>query len=199
MPKIITEQERERTKKAIIKHTKQLILTNKGIKGITVDDIIQAVGLNKSAFYSYYKSKEECIYDVFEKIQADSFEQSDMILQENVPIKEKVIRFFSDVYLAEDSVIYYVSSTDVEVLFRKLPAEYNEKEQIMMGDSTITYVMKALNFDKIQAETLTMLFRCIDYTATFHEISNEARKESLNTLVLSLAEYIEKNSKMQTE
>ena len=62
---------------AIIKHTKQLILQKRGVRDITVDDIVRSVGLGNGSFYSYFKSKEECMYRVLETAVSDVYEQNE--------------------------------------------------------------------------------------------------------------------------
>ena len=197
MPKLITEHEREETKKAIIKNTRILIQTQKGIKNITVDDIIKSVGMGKSSFYSYFNSKEECIYEVIVKSQIELLNKFETIMLTNQPRKEKIISFLLDVYLAEDSISNFISSNDMEFLLRKLPPEYSARAE-EISDSIMTNTMKLLNIGALQTETITVLLDCIDRVVTYIGISKQAREEALNTLILSITEYVDKNSETQT-
>ncbi len=198
MPKIITEHEREQTKNAIMKSTKQFIQAKKGIKNITVDDIIKSVGVGKSSFYSCFNSKEECIYEVIEKSQIGLSNHFETIMQTSQPRKEKIIRFLRDVYLAEDSISNYISSNDMAILLRKLPPEYNERAE-KISDRIMTNTMKLLNLSMIQTETITVLLDCIDRIVTYIAISKQAKEDALNTLILSITEYVDKNSEVQTK
>jgi len=195
MPKIISDDERERTRKAIIKHTKQLIITKQEIKDVTVDDIVRSAGLGKGSFYSYFKSKEECLYQVLETALTDVYQQVELIKKEKLSTKEKTIKFVREVYLAEYRVDYYFNTTDIEALFRKLPPEYSEMEKRFIGDGLITDIMEVLNIGKAQAETFYTLLECIEFAAN-RQISDAAKEEALNTLILALAEYTEKHSTM---
>ena len=191
MPKIISEYERKRTKEAIIRHTKQLIIEKKGIRDITVDDIIRSVGLGKSSFYSYFKSKEECIYQVLENALADAIRQFECIKSEQLSTKDKIIKFVREVYLAPDRVDYYFNTSDVEALFRKLPPEYSAKEQEIIGSGLISEIMELGNLSRVQAETFYTLLECVEFVSTHKSISEQAREKSLNILILSLADYID--------
>jgi len=193
MPKIISDYERERTQDAIIKHTKQLIIVKKGIKDITVDDIVRSVGLGKGSFYSYFKSKEECLYQVLETAVADVYQQIALIKQEKLSIKEKAEKFVREVYLAEVRVEYYFTTTDIEALFRKLPPEYSDMEQNFIGAGLITNIMEAMDIGRTQAEALYTLLECIEFAAN-RTISQQAKEETINTLVHSFTEYAEKHS-----
>jgi len=193
MPKIISDYERERTQEAIIKHTRQLIISKKGIKDVTVDDIVRSVGLSKGSFYSYFKSKEECFYKVLETAVAGVFEQIELIKKENLSTKEKAEKFLREVFLADDRVGYYFSTIDIEALFRKLPPEYSGMEQNFIGNGLITEIMEAMNISHTQSEALFTLLECIEFVA-YKTISQQAKEEVIDALVQSFAEYAGKHS-----
>ena len=195
MPKIISEYERKRTQEAIIKHTKQLIIAKKGIKDVTVDDIVRLVGLGKGSFYSYFKSKEECLYKVLETTITDVYRQIELIKTEELSTKEKAEKFVREVYLSQERVDYYFTTTDIEALFRKLPPEYSDMEQNFIGAGLITNIMEALDIGRTQAEALYTLLECIEFAAN-KAISQQAKEETINTLVKSFAEYAGKHSKV---
>jgi AcrR family transcriptional regulator len=193
MPNPITEYEREQQKKSIIKHTHQLILERKGIKNITVDDIIRSACMGKSTFYSIYKSKEVCFCDVLEMHLKEVFEKADLLRQEEMTSEERTIRFFREVYLAKDSIVSFINPTVIEVLFRKLPPEYDDKKQMLLSGSVIEYAMGGLCYDETQAEVLNTLFDCIDQTVMSNSISERVREESLNYLVRMMVDFFKSN------
>jgi len=190
MPRIITDDERERTKKSILKHTKQLIIDKKGIRDITVDDIIRSAGMGKSTFYSCFKSKEECIYGVFECTLADGLKRAGEISGLNLSVKEKVLRILREVYLSEESLTHYMNPAEVGALFRRLPSEYKEMEHKINGGGIMEYAVEVFGINETQAETINMFLGCIDYIATYRAVSEQARNESLDAIVVLTAEYI---------
>jgi len=193
MPKIISDYEREQTQIAIIKHTKQIILLKRGVRDITVDDIVRSVGFGKGSFYSYFKSKEECLYRVLETAVADVYEQIKIIKQHKMSTREKAVRFLREVYLADDRVNYYFSTTDIQAMFRKLPPEYAEMEQNFIGDGLINDIMEFMNIDKVQAEAFNMLLKCMEF-AYFSDSSKEVKDEVIDALVQTIADYVERHS-----
>jgi len=195
MPKIVTDYEREQTKKALIKYTHQLIVERKGIKTITVDDMIRSAGIGKSTFYSIYKSKEMCFYDVLEHSLIDGMKKATMLRQEKMTSEERTIRFLREVYLAKDSLTNYFSPTDIEILFRKLPPEYSEKEHLLSGGGIMDYVAGELGYDEAQAQALDLLLGCVDQVATNYSASDCAREEALNYLIQMLVDFFRKNKR----
>lgn len=70
MPKAFAEPE-----KAIIRqqlHDKgQQLFALHGLKKTSVDDLVQAVGISKGAFYLFYASKEELLLEILEQIETE--------------------------------------------------------------------------------------------------------------------------------
>jgi|GEM_PF-798902 len=192
MPKIISEHEREQTRKAIIESTKQLICMNNGIKNITVDDIANSVGIGKGSFYSYYNSKEECLYSVIKKWESELFEQFEIIMEGKKSQREKIITFLRESYLSENSLNRYISPTDTEVLLRKLPSAFSEAEK-EKSNNYIANFMKSFNLDIVQMEALGALLDCIGYVFSYTAISKQGKNEALDTLIETIVGYIETN------
>ena len=192
MPKIISPHERQQTKSAIIQETIQLIQSKNGIKDITVEDIIRAVGIGKSSFYAYFKSKEECLFEVIEWDYFDTMEKAAEIAKVDMPIKEKITKYFRDFYLPCDSISNYISPIELQVLFRKLPPTYAERIKSITEDA-ISDLASMMHFSKTQAETASALFNCVDYVATMGTISDTARDTAVDFLISAIGEYLEKN------
>ncbi len=192
MPKVISEREREQTRNAIIESTKQLICTNNGIKNITVDDIANSVGIGKGSFYSYYNSKEECLYAVIKKWESELFEQFVTTMEGQKPRQEKITTFLRESYLAENCLNRYISPMDIEVLLRKLPSEFGEAEK-QKTNNYIASFMKYFNLDIVRMEALGALLDCIGYVFSYAAISKQGKDEALATLIEAIVDYIEKN------
>lgn len=100
------------------------LIRKKGLKGVTVDDISSAVNIAKGSFYTYYSSKEKCLYDVIRRCESKTFKRIEHVLLASSKKKEKIMKLLREIYLVEDSIVLYVSPKDLETLLRKLPAEY---------------------------------------------------------------------------
>jgi len=193
MPKVISDYERKRTQEAIIKHAKQLIIEKSGIKDVTVEDIVRSVGLGKGSFYSYFKSKEECLYLVLETTISDVYEQIELLKKEKLSTTEKAEKFVRKVYLSESRVDYYFTTTDIEALFRKLPPEYGHLEQNFIGAGLIENIVEALEISRTYAEAIYTLLECIEFAAN-KAISAQAKRDVLDSLIKSFAEYVGQHS-----
>jgi len=197
-PKIISEYERSRSRQAIINHTKKLISRKRGIKNITVDDIIRSVGIGKGSFYSYFPSKEACIYEVIEQAYKTDLAHFKAIMDEELSLQEKVEKFLWEVFLAEDGIDRYMSANDFEMILRKLPSEYSMQDG-SATEAVIIGMMDLLDLDRIQLESLAAFLDCISYVATQTDISKVAKDETLGVLIHAVAEYVEKNVKIKGE
>lgn len=191
MPKVITDAERELTLNSIIEAGISLI-RKKGLKHVTVDDIVTAVGIGKSSFYTYYPSKEELLYDVIKKTEKKMFETTLKMLESGEALHTKMEAVLDQVFLAPDSLILYVSPSDLEALMRKLPDHYSEYE---MSKSASNFEMFAsLLHIKITPQnygTIAYLTDCLQSIVSNPcEYGEEGRKQALHILVRAIADYM---------
>lgn len=192
MPKIISEHEREQTRNAIMECTKQLIYSNNGIKNITIDDIVNCVGMGKGSFYSYYKSKEECFYEVIKKWEQELFKQLEANMKKKISHREKITTFLRQNYLSENGISRYISTTDLEILLRKLPPEFKKAEKEKATDYQ-TSAMKLFNVGEVQMETLGALLDCIGFVNNNPSLSMSGKNETLDALIVAIVDYVERN------
>lgn len=188
MPKIVSEAEREQVREAIYEKTIALI-RQKGIKGVTVDDIVAAVGISKGAFYAYYPSKEVGLYEVLKRSEADLFARMEAIMSRKALDKERVERFFREVFLATDSVVLYLSPTEHETLLRKLPAEYRARENKKSADY-FQRSMELLGVGTDKMEAVAMLTDCLGVIATNSMFSEKGKQQALDVLIDAISSYL---------
>lgn len=188
MPKIVTEAEREQVRDAIYSKTIVLI-REKGLKKVTVDDIAAAVGISKGAFYGYYPSREIGLYEVLKRGKTELFSRMEGYMTEGFQTTEQVERFFREVYLAPESVILQLSPIEQEALMRKLPPEYRDMEQ----DSSTDFFRRSLallGLDDIQMEALALLTDCIGLVAVNTQYSEDGKQRALDVLIVATARYL---------
>lgn len=68
MPKAFSDHEKE-TIRQQLRAQGQLLFAAHGLKKTNVDDLTQAVGISKGAFYLFYASKEELLMEILEQIE----------------------------------------------------------------------------------------------------------------------------------
>ena len=191
MPKLVSDEERQRTKNTMHEKTIALI-KKKGLKKVTVEDICVAVNIGKGSFYSYYKTKEALFYEVIKDSEQSSFEKIMAVHVDGREIKEKVRELFKEIYLAPDSIVLYLNPADMDWLIRKLPVEYYEREKKKVANNfeALISILK-IDPEKIDINVLSGLMEAIGYIATDNEKYNEdAKQEILDILVMSVADYL---------
>lgn len=188
IPKIISKEERALTKEAIYNVTIQLI-KEKGVRYVTVEDITTAVGIAKGSFYSYYQSKEACLYDVIIRAERKAFERTKEIMSFVRTDRGKVIALLQELFTSQDSLFFYIGQKDVDMLLRKLPVEYHEKGR-QKDDSNFQTAIQLMNLDEHQMEVVALFTSCLSLTASNRTYSRPAINEALNLMIYALADYL---------
>ncbi|UNK16918.1 TetR/AcrR family transcriptional regulator [Paenibacillus sp. N3/727] len=191
MPKIVTEHEKEMVREAM--HTKGVeLIRKKGIKRVTVEDITIATNIGKGSFYSYYNSKEELLYTIIKKSEKRMFERVESILSEKIKLKERLVKALKETYLAADSIVLYVSPSDIEYLLRKLPDEAADWEAIKSNDYfSRTLSLCGIDESGCEMDVLSYLMNALHFIgSTDMPFGERGREKALDILVHSIADYM---------
>lgn len=70
MPKAFSDHEKEMIR-AQMREKGQKLFEKQGLKKTSVDELTEAVGISKGAFYLFYQSKEELFLEILEELEAD--------------------------------------------------------------------------------------------------------------------------------
>ena len=70
MPKAFSEQEKD-TLRAQLREKGKKLFEKQGLKKTSVDELTEAVGISKGAFYLFYDSKEELFLEILEELETD--------------------------------------------------------------------------------------------------------------------------------
>ena len=70
MPKAFAEHEKAIIRQQLREKGEKLFVLH-GLKKTSVDDLVQAVGISKGAFYLFYASKEELLLEILEHIEVE--------------------------------------------------------------------------------------------------------------------------------
>ena len=70
MPKAFSEIEKETIRSQMREKGKKLFEQH-GLKKTSVDELTEAVGISKGAFYLFYESKEELLMEILEQIEKE--------------------------------------------------------------------------------------------------------------------------------
>jgi AcrR family transcriptional regulator len=125
LPKAFSEQEKEVIRAQLREKAKKLIEKH-GLKKTSVDEITEAAGISKGAFYLFYESKEELFLELLEQLETDFRAR---IFDFSISSKDDASRLLSkllkDTMLTRDeySLLKNIGIRDFEYLARKVPPE----------------------------------------------------------------------------
>lgn len=129
MPRF-SEAEKERIQQELKEKGEQLF-SSIGVKKVTIEDLVKAVGIAKASFYVFYPGKEYLYMDIVLKIQNRIFTNADSLLKTNTHLnsKERVLQLFACLYenMSRYPILSQIDNATVEYLKRKLPKEISER------------------------------------------------------------------------
>lgn len=125
MPKF-SETEKEIIRQKLYTEGERLFATF-GIKKVSIDEIVQAIGIAKGSFYTFYTSKEHLYLDIAGRLQEKMWREMDEFLQEHrhLPPKELTKQCFIWMFSQIENypMLMQTDNETVEYLYRKLPQE----------------------------------------------------------------------------
>ena len=125
MPKAFSKQENDLIAKRLLDQGYRLFSAY-GLKKTNIEELAQAAGISKGAFYNFYESKEALFIDVIE--QAEIRVRSELLAVIDLPGKTPRIRLVAVLNQAFNlfktiPILQFFTGTDFDLLFRRVPAE----------------------------------------------------------------------------
>ena len=94
MAKVVKEYDERKTE---LLDTAQVLFYQKGYENTSVADIIEAVGIAKGTFYHYFKTKEDLLDQLIERISEAILSQLEIIANDNtLNAIDKFNKFYVD-------------------------------------------------------------------------------------------------------
>lgn len=125
MPKAFSEQEQETIRAQMRKKGKKLF-EKQGLRKTSIDELTEAVGISKGAFYIFYESKEELFLEILEQIE-DEIQTAilEFAIHPTVDGHKNVSVMLKSFLLTWDAypLLKNFSKSDFDYLVRKIPAE----------------------------------------------------------------------------
>jgi TetR/AcrR family transcriptional repressor of nem operon len=73
------------------------VMATRGYNGTSIKDIVDAAGVPKGSFYTYFKSKEDFAVDALERVTDERIQQGRLLLaNRDIPPLERLSRFFQE-------------------------------------------------------------------------------------------------------
>jgi AcrR family transcriptional regulator len=125
MPKAFSQHEKEMIRAQLREKGKRLF-EKQGLKKTSVDELTEAVGISKGAFYLFYESKEELFLEILEELEADLRARIfDVSMNPRRGSRQHLAALLNSALLTWDRypLLKNFGRTDYEYLARKLAPE----------------------------------------------------------------------------
>ena len=100
------------------------LFTAHGIKKVTIDDLVDAAGIAKVSFYTFYESKEYLYLDIVQNVQQQIFLKLHAILEsnKNASGEDRVLQVFGAMYkmMLQYPILAGIDSKTIEIISRKV-------------------------------------------------------------------------------
>lgn len=196
MPKAFSEQEQE-TIRAQMREKGKRLFERQGLKKTSVDELTEAVGISKGAFYLFYESKEELFLEILEQIE-DEIQTAilEFAAHPDADGRKNVSTMLKSFLLTWDAypLLKNFSKTDFDYLVRKIPAERVLQHAKSDEEFTNQFIKK------IKREGITVkaspritgnLMKSLFFLSLHRDdLGDAAYEESMNVLIDLVAGYI---------
>lgn len=196
MPKAFSENEKETIRIQMREKGKKLFEKH-GLRKTSVDELTEAVGISKGAFYLFYTAKEELFMEILEQIEKEiKTSILELTAHPSADGHKKVSTMLKDFLLTWDAypLLKNLSTVDFDYLVRKLPKE--RVIQHLNSDTEFTnQFVKKIKRDGIVVKTSPRMVGNLIKSLFFLNLHREdmgaaTYEESMNVMIDLVAGYI---------
>lgn len=196
MPKAFSEHEKELIRAQLREKGKKLF-EKQGLKKTSVDELAQAVGISKGAFYLFYESKEELCMEILEGLESDFRARIfDFSISPKSNTRQLLAKLFKDALLTWDEypLLKNFSMTDYEYLARKLPPQ-RIQAHVNRDDEFVEEFIKRIKREGIAIKTsprvISNLMKSLFFVSLHRDdLGATAYVESMEILTDLVARYM---------
>jgi AcrR family transcriptional regulator len=196
MPKAFSDHEKEIIR-AQMREKGKTLFEKQGLKKTSVDELTEAVGISKGAFYLFYESKEELFLEIMEQLET---EIQTAILQFTIAPKEdarkNVSEMLTSFLLTWDAypLLKNFGKADFEYLARKIPPQRIQQHIQRDNDFTSDFLTKIEREGiavKVSPDVVSNLIKSLFFVSLHREdLGSSAYEESISVLADLVAGYI---------
>jgi len=196
MPKAFSEHEKETIRLQMREKGKRLF-EKQGLKKTSIDELVEAVGISKGAFYLFYESKEGLFLEILEQLET---EIQTAILQFTIAPKEdarkNVSKMLKSFLLTWDAypLLKNFGKSDFEYLARKIPQQRIQQHIQRDNDFTNEFLRKIEREGiavKVSPGMVSNLIKSLFFVSLHREdLGTSAYEESITVLADLVAGHI---------
>ncbi|HKG55269.1 MAG TPA: TetR/AcrR family transcriptional regulator [Anaerolineales bacterium] len=196
MPKAFSEQEKQIIRQQLLDKGKQLFERH-GIKKTSIDEIVDAVGLSKGAFYFFYESKEDLLLAILEQLETDFRTRIfDFSIRSQDNARLLLSKLLKDALLTWDEypLLKNLGNADYEYLARKLPPD-RIRAHIHRDDEFVSDFITRIKHEGISVSAsprvVSNLMKSLFFVSLHrNELGSDTYVETMTVLADLIAGYI---------
>ncbi len=175
----------------------RVCLEKYGIRKTNVEDLTQAAGISKGAFYKFFDSKEALLFEVLERFE-DEYRielKKRMDDYRNSPAKEQVRSLLSESFKLywQDPLFQFLNPQEYELLLRKLPQDVVENhmasDDVFVSELVSMWKQRGIQIHK-DAMHVSALIKSLFYTSLHAEEIGPAFPTAFETLIDLVADHL---------
>jgi len=196
MPKAFSKHEKETIRAQLHEKAKKLF-EKQGIKKTSIDELAQAAGISKGAFYLFYESKEELLMEILEELETDFRSRIfDFSISPKSNARQLLAKLFQDALLTWDEypLLKNFGMAEYEYLARKLPPQrvqahaHRDHEFV---DEFIKRIKREGIVVKASPRVISNLMKSLFFVSLHRDdLGPQAYVESMEILADLIARYI---------
>jgi AcrR family transcriptional regulator len=98
MSRIANEEITRARRNQILEAARELVFVSKGYSEMSIQDILDEIGLSKGAFYHYFSSKAELLESLIERLVTEAMPIITAVVEDSgIEASEKLVRYFHSV------------------------------------------------------------------------------------------------------
>lgn len=196
MPKAFSEQEKDTIRGQFLAKGQKLFEKH-GLRKTSVDELTEAVGVSKGAFYLFYESKEELFLEILEQIEKQiQTSILDFATKPKSNARQNLRALLKNFLVTWDDypLLKDFNKSDFDYLVRKIPAERAMKHA--SNDMEFTNeLIKKIKREGIAVTTsprqINSLMKSLFFIGLHRDdLGNEAYEESMDVLTDLVSGYI---------
>lgn len=196
MPKAFSEQERE-TIRAQMREKGKKLFEKHGLKKTSVDELTEAVGISKGAFYLFFESKEELFLEILEQIEKEiQTSILEFTVKPRTNARKNVNDMLGSFLLTWDAypLLKHFNKSDFDYLVRKVPAE-RAMQHANNDEGFTTEFIKKIKREGITVKTsprmISNLIKGLFFMGLHRDdLGEQAYKETMDVMIDLVSGYI---------
>ena len=196
MPKAFSEHEKETILTQMREKGKKLFEKH-GLKKTSVDEVTEAVGISKGAFYLFYESKEELFLDILEQLEKEiQTSILEFTLTSKADARKNVSTMLKRFLVTWDDypLLKNFSKSDFDYLERKIPVQRIQQHVQSDTEFTSNFIKKIKHegiIVKVSPRVVSNLIKSLFFIGLHRQdLGEDAYEEAINVMIDLVAGYV---------